>query len=296
MYRILIFLLLLSGSTLYASVQDSTGTEKINNQLFIVHIAEKGDSYYSLAKRYQAEVKEIQEANENQPIQIGDKILIPFSTPEKHTVAKGETLYAISSKYHISVDEIKKINKLKTNDLKEGQLLILKNIKSTSTTKQTNTKPTTTTTEKPKATEITHIVKAGETLSGISEKYLVKSEEIIKINKLKNTNIQIGQKLIIPKTATPITKQAVKQTKTITKITEVNVGENEKFSKKHAECLHPYLPIGHIIKLEVDNKIVYVKVIGRASKDQTKLIVNQKTINRLQIENTIFKANMTTIE
>jgi flagellum-specific peptidoglycan hydrolase FlgJ len=50
-------------------------------------------------------------------------------TPElmkQHTVVKGDSLYALSKKYNTTVEQLKKLNKLKSNDLSIGQVLIVK--------------------------------------------------------------------------------------------------------------------------------------------------------------------------
>lgn len=44
----------------------------------------------------------------------------------KHTVAKGDTLYSLSKKYGVTVAQIKKANKLNSNDLSIGQVLVIK--------------------------------------------------------------------------------------------------------------------------------------------------------------------------
>jgi flagellum-specific peptidoglycan hydrolase FlgJ len=44
----------------------------------------------------------------------------------RHIVAKGDTLYSLSKKYGITVKQIKKTNKLKTNELSIGQVLLIK--------------------------------------------------------------------------------------------------------------------------------------------------------------------------
>ncbi|WP_460219857.1 glucosaminidase domain-containing protein [Psychroserpens sp. MEBiC05023] len=43
-----------------------------------------------------------------------------------HKVVKGDTLYSLSKTYNTTVDELKRINKLKSNDLSLGQILIIK--------------------------------------------------------------------------------------------------------------------------------------------------------------------------
>ena len=104
---------------------------------YIVYTVKKGETLYSLLKRFETTEKEFYEANprlsRNESIRAGDEIYFPVKekkddnvaivkpkeepkpsnvTPrddEKyiyHTVAKGETLYKITKKYDISLDEL----------------------------------------------------------------------------------------------------------------------------------------------------------------------------------------------
>jgi flagellum-specific peptidoglycan hydrolase FlgJ len=43
-----------------------------------------------------------------------------------HEVLKGDTLYSLSKRYEVSVETIQKLNKMTNNDLKIGQILIIK--------------------------------------------------------------------------------------------------------------------------------------------------------------------------
>lgn len=45
---------------------------------------------------------------------------------KQHTVVKGDSLYRISKKYNTTVAQLKKLNKLKSNDISIGQILIVK--------------------------------------------------------------------------------------------------------------------------------------------------------------------------
>ena len=45
---------------------------------------------------------------------------------------------------------------------------------------------------------VEHVVEKGTTLNALAKAYKVPVKEIMKINKLKNTNIYVGQKLLIP--------------------------------------------------------------------------------------------------
>lgn len=106
------------------------------------HVVEKGETLYSLARKYSVTVRELAEINHFSPethIKIGQKLVIPDNNgakesknnskpaqPSVHVVAKGETLYGIAARYKTSVEEIVKSNNLKNNTIYIGQKLTLK--------------------------------------------------------------------------------------------------------------------------------------------------------------------------
>jgi LysM repeat protein len=48
------------------------------------------------------------------------------SFTKEYVVVKGDTLYRISKKYAITIDQLKKLNRLKSDELNIGQVLIVK--------------------------------------------------------------------------------------------------------------------------------------------------------------------------
>lgn len=117
-----------------------------------------------------------------------------------HTVKRGDTLGGIARKYKITINEIRKQNKLKTDLLSIRQDLLLPipsdmvpqlaKVSKKKTTKKSNKRKTTNYT--------VHIVKSGDTLSGIARKYKTTMKEIRKKNKLKTNLLSINQKLLLP--------------------------------------------------------------------------------------------------
>lgn len=106
---------------------------------------------------------------------------IPTELEEYYTVKKGDTLWSISKKYNTTVDDLKKINGLSSSTLRIGQTLKL---------------PVTNSQKKDNV----YIVKKGDTLYKIAQNYDVTVNDLIKQNKLLNTNLSIGQMLQIPLT------------------------------------------------------------------------------------------------
>ena len=95
----------------------------------ISYTVKKGDSLYSIAKKYNVTIDEIKELNNltSNLLSIGQVLLIPSSTPLETTyiVQKGDSLYSIAKKYNTSVDKLKELNSLTSNMLSIGQILIV---------------------------------------------------------------------------------------------------------------------------------------------------------------------------
>ena len=102
---------------------------------------------------------------------------IAFATT-KHVVTKGDNLYDLSRKFGVSVEDIKTFNKLDNNNLDVGDKLLIpeSNLESNNN----------------------YVVKSGDTISQIAEKFGVKTKDLKSSNKLKNNNLQIGQTLYVP--------------------------------------------------------------------------------------------------
>ena len=175
----------------YAGYRYKTPEENKESEIYIV---KKGDTLYSIANNYNITVAELKKINNlaNNTISIGQKLYIKNDTNENitdtedfYTVQKGDTLYSISKKFNISVEEIKKINNLKSNTLSIGQKL---NLNGNLPDNETN--------------EIeydNYTVQKGDSLWSIAQKYNITVNELINLNELENTILQIGQNLKVPK-------------------------------------------------------------------------------------------------
>ncbi|MBQ8870011.1 MAG: M23 family metallopeptidase [Alphaproteobacteria bacterium] len=109
---------------------------------------EKGDTLYSISRRYDMSLEELIEANNlSSPysLQIGQTLKLP--TTNYHIVKKGDTLYGIARKYNVSASTLSRINNLKAPySLKIGQKLQLSGsgtIKTASSAKNTSNKTAT---------------------------------------------------------------------------------------------------------------------------------------------------------
>jgi len=102
------------------------------------------------------------------------------SAGDLHIVAKGDTLSRIAQRYGTTVKALKSANGLKSDVIKVGQKLKL-----------------------PAAAVVasatgTHVVRKGETLSGIAGKYGISVRDLKRTNNLTSDLIKVGQKLTVP--------------------------------------------------------------------------------------------------
>ena len=113
-----------------------------------------------------------------------------------HRVKSGENLGLIANKYHVRVSDIKRWNHLKGDMIRVGQKLVIysKNYKGSSTASQ----PTKKEYPIPDGAKETYTVQTGDTLYDIAKGYNgISPDQIIAWNKLKNSKVQPGMKLVI---------------------------------------------------------------------------------------------------
>lgn len=107
------------------------------------HVVLKGESFYTIAKKYGVTSRGIQEANpgvDPARLKIGQKLVIPARTAsatagtgssatsatngtKTYTVKSGDTLNGIARKHGVTVKEIQSANNLRTTQIKVGQKL-----------------------------------------------------------------------------------------------------------------------------------------------------------------------------
>jgi peptidoglycan endopeptidase LytF len=223
LYILLTFLTLSSSFTFANNKIDSIGVENNKGKKLILHRVEAKETYYSLAKKYNVNFKDIMTFNDSKFLQIGVVIKVPtaidFATGAKdnnpdvieYTIKAKDNLNMLAEKYGTTVDEIKRVNGLKSINLQIGQVLKIPNSTNvTETIAQPETKTVVTppasktvvdnkvtTNENPVAV-IEHTIKAKENLNLLAEKYGTTVDEIKRLNGLSSNNLRIGQVLKIP--------------------------------------------------------------------------------------------------
>ena len=156
------------------------------------YTVQKGDSLWSIAKRFNVGVDEIKSANNltSNLINVGQKLVIPGAAPSDQTnvtyvVQKGDSLWSIANANNTTVDEIANLNDLDTNTIYVGQILQIPNSGDLQ--------------ENPSSTSDTvYVVKSGDTLYSIALRYDTTPNAIINKNNLTSSVLTIGQQLIIP--------------------------------------------------------------------------------------------------
>lgn len=116
------------GQVLKLPSDKASNVEKEENT--ISYTVQKGDSLYSIARKYNTTIDRIKDLNNltTNLLSIGQVLLIPTDTnlETTYTVKKGDSLYSIAKKYNTTVDRLKQLNNLTSNLLSIGQILIVR--------------------------------------------------------------------------------------------------------------------------------------------------------------------------
>lgn len=138
--------------------RDSIGVERVNGKIFVLHKIDKGQTMYSLVRRYKTTIKAIKDANPGiedqlkfeQVIKVPYELAVAASKPTTtspstqnttnqpkaednkpvsgsglHKVEAGQTLYSIAIKYGVLMADIRKWNSLASDNVPLGQTLIV---------------------------------------------------------------------------------------------------------------------------------------------------------------------------
>ena len=142
-----------------------------------------------------------------------------------YLVKSGDTLWSIAKTFNTTVDELKKENGLTSSLLSIGQTLKIPVLDI----------------KEPKNI---YIVKKGDTLYSIAKNNSTTVNELIKENSLTNTNLSIGQNLIIPSTTYTVKKGDTLYS--IAKTFNTTVSELKKINN----IVSDILTIGQILKIK----------------------------------------------
>ncbi|WP_025763581.1 LysM peptidoglycan-binding domain-containing protein [Dyadobacter tibetensis] len=155
----------LGSSSVHANstaVVDSVGVEKVGGRYFVLHKVDAGQTMFAVVRRYGTTIHLLREANPgvSDNIQAGQMLRVPYTPSGKqnkrdnivikeeakpattsapsaaaaveeapngvHRVEAGQTLYRVAVKFGVLMADIRKWNNLTDDNLKEGQMLVVK--------------------------------------------------------------------------------------------------------------------------------------------------------------------------
>lgn len=109
----------------------------------------------------------------------------------KHRVKSGQSLASIAQKYGVSASKIKSDNKLDSSSLREGQVVIVRGVRTNKLLALSKNPPSSI------SSMLVHTVKNGDYLGRIAKQYGVSIESIRSNNKLRSDTLKLGQTLKI---------------------------------------------------------------------------------------------------
>jgi LysM repeat protein len=178
----------------------------VNPNNMFMYTVQKGDTLYSIARKYNTTVQAILDINylKSNDLSVGQVIRIPenyynydeMSVPNyiTYTVKPGDTLYSIASANGVSVDTIISDNVLPNNSLSVGQVLRLRVIDG----EVLECFGPDFEIPEEIVPSITYVVKSGDNLYNIARKFNTSVSAISNLNNLSNSNLSVGQQLLIP--------------------------------------------------------------------------------------------------
>ena len=219
-----------------APVEISKTTVEVDGRTYYIHTVEAKQTLYSICKTYRADIEEVKEINAGKltgGLKTGSLLMIPMPKPEaipettqqepsvdsgieteesddnyiRHKVTWYDSMLSLSVRYNVSIEEIMKLNNLTSSTLGVGDIIKIpvreKPVPAPSTVK-------TPVDENPASADvgegdddgdgkyIYHRVKWYDSLMMIALKYNVSQEDIIRLNNLTSSTVNVGQMLKIP--------------------------------------------------------------------------------------------------
>ncbi len=115
-----------------------------------------------------------------------------------HVVRAGESLGVIGRRYGVSVSRLKTMNGLRSDRIRAGQPLVVRAGSTASTTRTAASSPAARSAASSSANRATtHVVKSGESLGVIAQRYGTSVARLKSLNKLSSDRIKAGQRLVV---------------------------------------------------------------------------------------------------
>lgn len=205
---LLVFILALLNSTIVLAAES-------------VYTVKSGDSLWKIANNNGVSIKQLMDWNnlKSDRLNIGDKLRLQAgnssstntsqpnvapaaSSAGTYTVQAGDCLSLIAQRHGTTVANLMQINELTSSFLQVGQKLKVNSNASSSAPTAEVAAPAAPTAATAAAQETSsnqdfYVVKAGDCIGAIAQKYSMKSSQLMNINGLKSDIIYPGQKLLV---------------------------------------------------------------------------------------------------
>ncbi len=186
------------------------------------HTVAKGDSLWTIAKKYGITTAELSAANKLAPsatLRLGQQLAVPARAAATSAVAgatsdaantyavkPGDTLGAVARKHGTTAAALRTANNLSGDNLRVGQKLVIPGnaapIASSAATPSAPSAAVTPSVSAPRAGGATHTIAPGDTLGSIARKYGVKVGEIGTLNNITDpAKLRVGQVVKLPSNA-----------------------------------------------------------------------------------------------
>ena len=197
-----------------------------------------------------------------------------------HIVKKGESLGSIAKRYRVSVNQLKTWNNLRKTTIYPGQKLIVYS-SGAPMAQAGDSKPVMRSTE-----QTIHTVKSGENLTVIAKKYKCSVTDLREWNNLKNTKLQVGQKLKVYPPAEDKEKEISTSTSNGYVIYTVKSGDNlwdiaKKFDGVTVEQIRKLNGLNSKAVLKIGQKLKIYKSDSSSSSNGNSIIHTVKSGDNL---------------
>lgn len=202
----------------------------------------------------------------------GGKYVAPLGS-NYYTVKSGDSLWSISRKFGVTVNELKKVNNLSSNLLSIGQNLIIPGKKNNTSSNE-------------------YVVKKGDTLYGIANKYNISVDNLKSYNNLSTDSLSIGQIIKIPDNKVNSNEYVVKSGDSLYSISrKYGVSVDELMSVNNLKST--VLSVGQVLK--IPNSGVVTNVIYTVKKGDSLWSIaknNKTTVDAIVKLNNLSNANL----
>lgn len=195
----------------YASIDKMSSAEKQNlifvnsGDSYVEHRIRSGESLASIANKYGVSVAQIKDWNnlKSNHLVRGRKLMIYSGDSKrssdsrslaanrvtKYKVRRGDSLGKVAEKFGVTIAQLKKWNKLTSNKLNAGKLLVLRGNEEANSLGDNSSRS--------ESNVIRYTIKSGDTIGEIAEKYHVSIDNIKNWNNLKNDKLIKGKAISI---------------------------------------------------------------------------------------------------